>query len=285
MTEGDVTTGADEALAHLEAVLRSLGHPLLDLLEPGLSSEQMVETVAPTGLALPHEAAAVWRWRNGLRPGAHDPAAVPSSNELPGGFVLLSLQRAAAMYLRNLAEFPWDQLDDLSRDWFPFAIGSGSTMWAVAVTCGTPTGTCHRVGPAEGRAGARWHPSMRKPPFPYTSAGFPPAGDTACCPHDAGIHRFERCRLRPGLWGYVRRMTDHGDTVLRGALALPADERAQVAVDLLASLDEEHEPGGEVISCRAVEVERRARQVVDGQSSGEDWDVARDRIAGQLRSG
>lgn len=79
-------------------------------------------------------------------------------------------------------------------------------------------------------------------------------------------------------------MTDHGDTVLREALALPADERAQVAADLLASLDEEDEPGGEVTSSWAVEIERRARQVVDGQSSGEDWDVARDRIAGQLRS-
>lgn len=78
-------------------------------------------------------------------------------------------------------------------------------------------------------------------------------------------------------------MTDHGDTVLREALALPADERAQVAADLLASLDE-HEAGGEVTSSWAVEIERRARQVVDEQSSGEDWDVARDRIAGQLRN-
>lgn len=79
-------------------------------------------------------------------------------------------------------------------------------------------------------------------------------------------------------------MSDHGDTVLREALALPADERAQVAADLLASLDEEHEAGGEVISLWAVEIERRARQVVAEQSSGEDWDAARERIAGQLRS-
>jgi len=78
-------------------------------------------------------------------------------------------------------------------------------------------------------------------------------------------------------------MTDHGDTVLREALALPADERAQMAADLLASLDEEREQDGEVTSSWAVEVERRARQVLDFQSSGEDWDVARDRIAGQLR--
>ncbi len=77
-------------------------------------------------------------------------------------------------------------------------------------------------------------------------------------------------------------MTDHGDTVLREALALPADERAQVAADLLASLDEEREPGGEVASSWAVEIERRARLVSESQP-GESWDAARDRIAGQLR--
>lgn len=81
-------------------------------------------------------------------------------------------------------------------------------------------------------------------------------------------------------WG----MTDHGNTVLREALALPADERAQVAADLLASLDEEREETEEVTSSWAAEIERRARQVLDDQSSGEDWDTARDRIAGQLRS-
>jgi len=80
-------------------------------------------------------------------------------------------------------------------------------------------------------------------------------------------------------------MTDHGNTVLREALALPADQRAQVAADLLASLDEERERAGEVTSSWAVEIERRARQVLDGQSSGEDWDMARDRIAGSCVAG
>ena len=79
-------------------------------------------------------------------------------------------------------------------------------------------------------------------------------------------------------------MTDHGNTVLREALALPADERAQVAADLLASLDEERDETEEVTSSWAAEIERRARQVLDDRSSGEDWDTARDRIAGQLRS-
>lgn len=83
---------------------------------------------------------------------------------------------------------------------------------------------------------------------------------------------------------YDWRMTDHGNTVLREALALPADERAQVAADLLASLDEEREETEEVTSSWAAEIERRARQVLEDQSSGEDWATARDRIAGQLRS-
>lgn len=79
-------------------------------------------------------------------------------------------------------------------------------------------------------------------------------------------------------------MTDHGDTVLREALALPADERAQVAAGLLASLDEEHELAEDVTSSWAVEVERRARQVLTGSRPSEDWDVARNRIAGRLRN-
>lgn len=74
-----------------------------------------------------------------------------------------------------------------------------------------------------------------------------------------------------------RSETQHGND-------MPADERAQVAADLLASLDEEREETEEATSPWAAEIERRARQVLDGQSSGEDWDTARDRIAGQLRS-
>lgn len=130
MTDGDdVTARAERALTQLEDVLRQMGHPLLALLEPGLTHDQIVQTMAPTGLTLPDEAAAVWRWRNGVEPESYDPAAVPGSNELPGGFVLLDLQAATDMYLRNRAEFPWGQLDDLSQDWFPLATGSGYTMW------------------------------------------------------------------------------------------------------------------------------------------------------------
>jgi putative addiction module component (TIGR02574 family) len=78
-------------------------------------------------------------------------------------------------------------------------------------------------------------------------------------------------------------MTENGSTVLREALALPADERAQVAADLIASLDEDREDAATVAAAWAAEVERRARQVLRDPSSGEDWDQARDRIAGRLR--
>ena len=78
-------------------------------------------------------------------------------------------------------------------------------------------------------------------------------------------------------------MTDQGNAVLREALALPADERAQVAADLIASLDEQREPTGEVTAEWAVEIERRARQVLADPSAGEDWESARERIADELR--
>lgn len=78
-------------------------------------------------------------------------------------------------------------------------------------------------------------------------------------------------------------MTDNGNTILREALALPPDERAQVAADLLASLDEAQDAPETVASAWADEIERRARQVLDDPSSGEAWATVRDRVAGELR--
>lgn len=60
-------------------------------------------------------------------------------------------------------------------------------------------------------------------------------------------------------------MTENANAVLRDALALPLDERAQVAADLLASLD--------------------AREVLGVAASDEDWDIVRGRIADRLHSG
>jgi putative addiction module component (TIGR02574 family) len=87
--------------------------------------------------------------------------------------------------------------------------------------------------------------------------------------------------MRGGGYGPV--MTENGSTVLREVLALPADERAQVAADLIASLDEEQEDAATVESAWAAEIERRAWQMFRDPSSGEDCEAARDRIADRLR--
>lgn len=80
-------------------------------------------------------------------------------------------------------------------------------------------------------------------------------------------------------------MTENANTVLREALALPADQRARVAADLIASLDDEQRDLPDVESAWAAEFERRARQALRYPGSGEDWDATRDRIASRLTDG
>lgn len=80
-------------------------------------------------------------------------------------------------------------------------------------------------------------------------------------------------------------MTENASTVLREALALPADERARVAADLIASLDEERADAQDVASAWASELERLARQALRNPGSGDDWEAARDRIAARLNDG
>lgn len=80
-------------------------------------------------------------------------------------------------------------------------------------------------------------------------------------------------------------MTDNANTVLREALALRADERAQVAASLLASLDAEGNDDTAVETAWAVELERRARQTLEDASSGEDWERVRERIGRRLING
>ena len=80
-------------------------------------------------------------------------------------------------------------------------------------------------------------------------------------------------------------MTENASTVLREALALPADERARVAADLIASLDEERTDPQDVESAWATELERRARDALRNRESGDDWEATRDRIAARLTDG
>ena len=81
-------------------------------------------------------------------------------------------------------------------------------------------------------------------------------------------------------------MTPRAQELLRAALALPPDDRADVAAELLASLDEPL--GDEAAAVQAAwtqEIEKRARRVLAGESPGEPWEDVRERAARRLTQG
>ncbi|MCA1602948.1 MAG: addiction module protein [Acidobacteria bacterium] len=82
---------------------------------------------------------------------------------------------------------------------------------------------------------------------------------------------------------YNGSMSDRAQALLREALSLSQEERADVAAELLVSLDE---PVGEdpavVQAAWAAEIEKRARRVLAGDSTGEPWDAVRDRVGRRL---
>lgn len=78
-------------------------------------------------------------------------------------------------------------------------------------------------------------------------------------------------------------MTQRAETILREALALPVDDRARVAAELVASLEDvSAEDAASVEAAWALEIERRARRVLSGESAGESWDTVRERTARKL---
>ncbi len=79
-------------------------------------------------------------------------------------------------------------------------------------------------------------------------------------------------------------MTSRAQGLLREALALPVDERATVAAELLASLDEDAaDDPAQVEAAWAAEIELRARRVMAGQPEGVPWDEVRTRAEAALR--
>ena len=70
--------------------------------------------------------------------------------------------------------------------------------------------------------------------------------------------------------------------VLDEALKLAPDDRASVAVELLESLEAGPEEGAEVEVAWAAEIERRARRVIRGESSGTSWNDLRRRAEANL---
>jgi len=79
-------------------------------------------------------------------------------------------------------------------------------------------------------------------------------------------------------------MTSRAQDVLREALALPLDERADVAAELLASLDDAAaERPADVEAAWAAEIERRARRALADEPGGVAWDDVRRRAEAELR--
>jgi putative addiction module component (TIGR02574 family) len=76
-------------------------------------------------------------------------------------------------------------------------------------------------------------------------------------------------------------MTAAAFSLLDLALGLPVEERADLACELLASVDGEVDPGVEQAWAR--EIERRARRAMSGESQGTEWTVVRARMAARLR--
>jgi putative addiction module component (TIGR02574 family) len=80
-------------------------------------------------------------------------------------------------------------------------------------------------------------------------------------------------------------MTSRAQDLLREALTLPIDERADVAAELLASLDDAAaEDPAEVAAAWAAEIERRARRVTSGESQGIPWEDVKARAEAELRN-
>lgn len=82
---------------------------------------------------------------------------------------------------------------------------------------------------------------------------------------------------------YAPPMTDSTRTLLREALALPRGERADLVAELLMSLESSTSDDPAAVQASwAREIERRARRVLAGESTGEDWAQVRERVARRL---
>ena len=71
-------------------------------------------------------------------------------------------------------------------------------------------------------------------------------------------------------------MTKAAEAVLADALQLDVKARADLAAELLASLDGPSDPDAE--QAWAAEIERRTKSLDDGTESLESWDEAKRRI-------
>lgn len=68
-------------------------------------------------------------------------------------------------------------------------------------------------------------------------------------------------------------MSERARKLLQDAMELPVPERAELAADLLASLD--GEPAGEVEAAWTAEIERRAREAIADPEDDIPWEQVR----------
>lgn len=73
---------------------------------------------------------------------------------------------------------------------------------------------------------------------------------------------------------YAHGVSEQAQALLSTALRLTVDERAELAAELLASLD--GEPDADVEAAWAAEIERRACRVMQEGSRGRTWEQVRD---------
>ena len=78
-------------------------------------------------------------------------------------------------------------------------------------------------------------------------------------------------------------MTSQARELLRQALTLTAEERADVAAELLASLDDTETDIATVEAEWAAEIEKRACRVLSGESPGIPWEDVRRSAEAELR--
>lgn len=75
-------------------------------------------------------------------------------------------------------------------------------------------------------------------------------------------------------------MSTRADSILGTALTLPPDDRARIAAELIASLDEGEDR--DVEAAWATEIERRIAEIESGEAETVSWEEARARIRSKL---
>ena len=87
----------------------------------------------------------------------------------------------------------------------------------------------------------------------------------------------------PGRGALHSRVMSTPTELLNQALALPRGERASLARELIASLDDPHDDPAAVEAAWLEEIERRVQEVKDGTAELVDWETVRAEALERLR--